>query len=241
MIKAKIFVGLFFLCIVSSFAQKGITTFGLQYKPIIPNRIIGTYTQDFDTNQFFSSIQQRLGHSFGGVIRIGINKTISLETGLNFTQRNFGLNFSVPDSGYVGKGKLGVVSYEIPLSCLIYIQLSKTWFINTSLGSSLTLYPSDVRVTVPIKGAEIFKQEGAYRNKLQGALIANIGFEYRTKQKGYFYVGSSYNLPYSKMMTFAMSYEYPGGKVVARDNVRGSYLTLDLRYFFNERPVEKVK
>ena len=221
--------------------QKGVTTFGLQYKPIIPNRFIGTYTQEFNKNQFFSNIQQKLGHSFGGVIRQGLNKTISLETGLNYTQRNFGLNFSVPDSSYSGSGKLGVVSYEIPLSCLIYIQLSKTWFINTSLGSALTLFPSDVRVTVPIKGAELFKQEGAYRNKLQGALIANIGFEYRTRSSGYFYFGSSYHLPYSKMMTFAMAYEYPGGKVVAIDNVRGSYLTVDFRYFFNERPTEKVK
>lgn len=232
---------MFLTCLACSFAQKGVTTFGLQYKPIIPNRFIGTYTQDFNKNQFYSSIQQKLGHSFGGVIRQGINKTISLETGINYTQRNFGLNFSVPDSGYAGKGKLGVVSYEIPLSCLIYIQLSKTWFINTSLGSALTLFPSDVRVTVPIKGAELFKQEGAYRNKLQGALIANIGFEYRTRNSGYFYFGSSYHLPYSKMMTFAMAYEYPGGKIVAIDNVRGSYLTVDFRYFFNERPTEKVK
>ena len=33
-------------------AQKGITTFGLQYKPIIPNRFIGTYQQDFNIDQF---------------------------------------------------------------------------------------------------------------------------------------------------------------------------------------------
>jgi len=218
-----------------SYGQKGVTTFGLQYKPIIPNRFIGTYEQRFDSAQFFSNIKQKLGHSFGGVIRIGLTKNISLETGLNLTYRNFDLNFAIPDSGYVGKEQLRVVSYEVPISCLIYIQLSKQFFINTSLGSSLILFPSSVHKQVPITVGEYFLQEGAYRHKIQGALLANVGFEYRTKEKGYFYFGTSYHLPYIPIMSFAMAYQYPGGNIVARDNVRGSYLTIDLRYFFHEK------
>ena len=218
-----------------SYGQKGVTTFGLQYKPIIPNRFIGTYEQRFDSAQFFSDIKQKLGHSFGGVIRIGLTKNISLETGLNLTYRNFDLNFAIPDSGYVGKEQLRVVSYEVPISCLIYIQLSKQFFINTSLGSSLILFPSSVHKQVAITVGEYFLQEGAYRHKIQGALLANVGFEYRTKEKGYFYFGTSYHLPYIPIMSFAMAYQYPGGNIVARDNVRGSYLTIDLRYFFHEK------
>jgi len=224
---------------LNSFSQKGVTTFGLQYKPIIPNRFIGMYEQDFDSAQFFSTVKQRMGHSFGGVIRYGLTKNLSFETGLNLTYRNFGLAFSVPDSGYVGNEKLSVVSYEIPLTCLIYIQLSDALFINTSLGSAITLFPSSVSVPSPITNGEYFLQEGAYRNKIQGALLANVGFEYRTKQKGYFYLGTSYHLPFTSIMTFAMSYEYSGGKVVVIDNIRGSYLTVDLRYFFHEQPEKR--
>jgi len=224
---------------LNSHCQKGVTTFGLQYKPIIPNRFIGTYEQRFDTAQFFSSIQQKMGHSFGGVIRIGLTKNISIETGLNLTYRNFDLNFSVPDSGYVGEEKLRVVSYEIPLSCLIYIQLSKSLYVNTSLGAAMTLFSSDVHELVPIAGNEYFLQEGAYRSKVQGALLANVGFEYRTRDKGYFYFGTSYHLPFTPIMTFAMSYEYPPGKRLVIDNVLGSYLTLDFRYFFHEKPATR--
>jgi len=220
-------------------AQKGVATFGLQYRPIIPNTMIGMYKQDFNQDQLTSSVTQKFGHSFGGVVRYGLTKNISMETGLNLTQRNFRLDFSVPDSSYSETGKTGMVSYEIPLSCLVYIQLSDRWFINTSLGPSLTLFTSNIAKQVPIAGSEYFRFEGAYKNKVLGALNANVGFEFRSRASGYFYIGSSYHLPFSPIMTMAMSYEYDGGDVVSIANIRGSYLTIDLRYFFNERPEEK--
>lgn len=223
----------------SSEAQKGVTTFGLQYKPIIPNRFIGTYKQDFNEAQLTSFIQQKIGHSFGGVIRQGLSRNVSFETGLNITHRNFGLDFSIADSSYAKTGKVGVVSYEIPASCLVYIQLSDKLFINTSLGSSLTIFTSNVYKQIPIAGSETFRMEGAYKSKIQGALIANLGFEFRSRQSGYFYLGTSYHLPFAPIITMAMSYEYPGGDVVSIANVRGSYLTVDLRYFFHERPEVK--
>ena len=104
----------------------------------------------------------------------------------------------------------------------------------------MTLFPSDVRVVEPIPGriGESFKQEGAYKSKLQGAFLANFGFEYRTKNSGYFYLGTSYHLPFAPIMDFAMVYDYQGGKKLQIDHVQGSYLTLDLRYFFNEKKEE---
>lgn len=223
-------------CSFNSSAQKGVTTFGLQYKPIIPNRFIGTFEQDFSQEQMVASIRQKIGHSFGGVIRYGITKTLSFETGINLTHRNFGLNFSIPDSGYAETGVVSVVSYEIPVSCLVYIRLSDQLFMNTSLGAAMTLFTSDVSKPLTIGGGEYFKMEGAYKSKMQGAMIANFGFEYRTKKSGYFYFGTSYHLPFAPIITMALSYEHLFGKVVNIQNVRGSYLTLDFRYFFHEKP-----
>lgn len=110
---------------------------------------------------------------------------------------------------------------------------------NTSLGASLTAYPSDVKTVNPIGINERFQQEGAYRSKVQGAALANVGWEYRTKSSGTFYLGASYHLPFIPIMTFAMSYEFEGGPMVARDNIRGSFLTLDLRYYFHEKKEDK--
>lgn len=219
----------------SAFTQKGVTTFGLQYKPIIPNRFIGFYEREFNEQQFESSVNQKLGHSGGMLVRIGLTEKISLETGINFTQRNYALNYSVPDSGYNGLGSVRIISYEIPVSGLIYIRLGKQFYMNTSIGAAMTLFPSDVQTIEPIVPGENFQQEGAYRSKVQGALLANLGFEYRTKSAGYWYIGSSYHLPFSPIMTFAMSYENESKSVVSVGNISGSYLTLDLRYFFHEK------
>lgn len=235
--KLKLLIIFFFLSATAVlFGQKNVTTFGLQYKPIIPNRLIGMYEQEFNQDQFLSSVKQIYGHSFGGVIRHGFTNTISIETGINMTRRNFGLNFTVPDSSYDIQSRAGLIGYEIPLSVLIYIRLGEQLYMNTSLGTSLLMFPSDIRKTELIKGTQFFSMEAAYKSKMQGALIANFGFEYRTRSSGYFYIGSSYLLPFAPIVNMAMAYEYEGGDKVSVQSVRGSYLTLDLRYFFHENP-----
>jgi len=234
--KAIIILSLLLTSASLSHGQKGVTTFGLQFKPIIPNSLIGTFEQDFNDEPFYSTVKQKFGFSTGMLVRVGLTKMISIETGINLTQRNFGLNYSLPDSGYTADDRVRVVGYSIPVSCLVYIRLADQWFMNTSLGASITAFPSDVRTWVPVGNNERFQQEGAYRSKLQGAAIANVGFEYRTKSSGYFYLGASYHLPFIPIMTFAMSYELQSGaQNLAIDNIRGSYLTLDLRYFFHEK------
>ncbi len=225
-----------FLGLIIGHTQVGVTTFGIQYKPIIPNPIIGTFNQAFNVDNFESNVQQKLGNSFSMVIRQGLSNVLSFETGLSFTRRNFGLDFALPDSGYAASTKVGIVSYEIPFKALVFIRLGKDLFMNTAIGSSFNYYPSDVRVVTPIKSNEYFLQEGARLNRMQGALLADIGFEYRTRKSGYFYLGASYNLPFASIITFAMSYENPPNQLLVIDNVRGSYLTLDLRYYFNEKP-----
>lgn len=222
-------------------AQKDITTFGIQYKPIIPNRIIGTLEQTFNAGTLESSIRQKMGHSFGMIVRHGLNKNISLETGIAITKRNFQLNFAVPDSNLSATGKVTTINYEIPLSGLIYIQLGEQFFMNTAIGASLNYYPSDVKVNIPIDSYSYFTQEAARMYRVNGSLLANIGFEYRTRSLGYFYLGASYNLPFAPIATFAMAYKYQGGAQVARDNVRGSYATIDFRYFFHEEKQLKKK
>lgn len=223
------------LGVSSAFGQKGVTTFGLQFKPIIPNRLVGTYAQAFDQPPFRSTVTQTRGYSSGMKVRVGLTEVISLETGIHFTRRNFQLDYALADSGYAAQGDVSVISYGIPLSGLVYIRLAEQLYMNVSLGTGLSFFPSDVKTGIPIGVGKYFRQKGAYRSKAQGNLLANFGVEYRTRSKGTWYIGSSYHLPFSPIMTFAMSYEYEGGSLVMRDNIRGSYLTLDLRYFFHER------
>jgi hypothetical protein len=226
----------FTLCLsFSAQGQKGSAKFGMLYKPIIPNRLIGYYDQDFNKDAFQSTVKQKFGHSLGMQIRIGLSNVISIETGLSFTQRNYHLNYAQIDSGYAAMGDVRVVSYEIPVSGLVYIRLGDDLYMSTSLGAALTFFPSDVRTVEPITSNQRFQQEGAYYSKVQGAMLANLGFEYRSKKSGTFYLGASYHLPFKPIMAFAMSYEYNNGNLVSFGNISGSYLTADIRYYFNEK------
>ncbi|UKN01449.1 hypothetical protein K6119_17120 [Paracrocinitomix mangrovi] len=223
----------------ASIGQKGETLFGLQYKPVIPNRLIGFYEQEFNQSPFESTVKQKYGHAASMLIRIGINDKLAVETGLGFTQRNYDLNFAHIDSGYTATGDVRVVSYSLPAKFLVFIRLSDMWYMNTALGAAMTMFPSDVQTTYPISLNENFQQEGAYRSKVQGAALANVGFECRTKSKGTFYFGGAYHLPFIPIMTFAMSYEHISNPLVSIDNIRGSFLTADIRYYFPENKKDK--
>jgi len=227
---------------IPALCQKGKTKFGFQFKPIVPNRLIGFYEQPFNKDQFESTVTQKFGFSGGMRLRVGLSDRLALESGINYNQRNYNLNFAVPDSGYTGINDVGIVSYEIPLSFMVFIRLSDDIFMNTSVGPALTFFPSDVRTYTPIGANERFQQEGAYRSKAQGALNANVGFEWRNKNAGTFYLGGSYHLPFAPIMTFAMSYEYNVTQnVVVRQNISGSYLTIDLRYYLPESKESKAE
>ena len=163
-----------------------------------------------------------------------------METGINFTQRNYNLYYSIPDSNLSAKNDVRIIAYSIPVSGLIFIRLAEDFYMNTSLGCSMDFYPSYVHVITPAAGSQNhFLMEGIYRYKMQGSMQANIGFEYRTKKYGYFYLGATYNLPFTAVSEFALSYEFLAGKYVSYGNVKGSYATIDLRYFFNERKEKK--
>lgn len=213
-------------------------TFGVQYKPIFPVEILNT--RDLEINvedpEFTHRIEQKFGHSFGMVVRRGITNFISIESGINFIQRNYHLDYAVPDSGDFANNRLRIVSYEVPLSALFYIRLGEQWFMNASLGASAVMFPSNVGTNVVTEGRTAsFQTEGLRTSWFQGSLISNIGFEFRTRKQGYFYLGSSFHLPFKSMYYVVGVYNKNQVKHRGYDELRGSFLTLDLRYFFHEK------
>jgi hypothetical protein len=77
-------------------------------------------------------------------------------------------------------------------------------------------------------------------------LCANLGFEYRTLKSGYFYFGASTHLPLTEMAEVIVSSNKPQTNYFERlvwpaPKVIGTYITLDIRYFFNPgmKPIPK--
>ncbi len=233
----------FVLFTFSGLAQERVTTFGIQLKPIIPVEFFSAGKQEVNNNDIFYTNQPKLGMSFGMVIRKGLTKNISLETGLNFLRRNFDLTIEDQSIGFSGTSDFSIVNYEIPVLALVYVELSRSIFMNVSGGISLDIYPTPLFVS-----DDYFTNAINRSNWIQPSLLANVGWEYRTEKSGYIYFGASLHRSFNKaIFTEFVGYtefDQNGNRQVIDEttfDVTGNYFTIDLRYFFHEDPEKKRK
>ncbi|MFB6306309.1 MAG: hypothetical protein ABEH43_04875, partial [Flavobacteriales bacterium] len=57
-----------------------------------------------------TTISPKFGRNFGMVVRAGLNKRFSIETGINFIRRNYDLIFEDDSLDFKGKSDFGLVS-----------------------------------------------------------------------------------------------------------------------------------
>lgn len=205
--------------------------FGLQFKPLIPGDFLGTSKTVVNTGNFTTTFTQKFGYSIGANVRIGITKLISIETGINQVQRNYNIDFDLPDSNLTAKNDFGILNYDIPLNALIYIQLGKKIFMNASLGGSFVYNPTDVATKMTIPGGHQFIHEGRRISRYGFETSANFGVEFRTEKSGIFYIGTSGRIPVRPIFEVAGVYQNEGYKQVAFGNMSGTYLSFDFRYY----------
>lgn len=219
----------------ASFAQEKTdklpTYFGVQVRPIFPTKFIGDRTTSLSGEGFETTISQRLGFGFGGTVRANVTKLIAIESGINYTQRYFDLDVAIPDSNVYGSQTMTFVEYDIPLNALVYIQLSEEIFMNASMGAAISYKPTDTRVQIRPEGKHYFALYGI-RKSIGLDVNANVGFEYRTRKSGFFYIGGSARVPFAPLFKYAAFYNYGANDVLLTGDVDGSFLTLDFKYFF---------
>jgi len=215
-------------------AQKGQTTLGLQLKPMFASKFFETGPQRFVGDFLDATLSQKLGWNTGVVIRKGINDMWSIESGISMVQRNFELQFFSERYQVNNVLKYKMVGYEIPVQALIYVQLSPKWFINGSGGVALDFYPSNLYKTGSVMKDSLYIDAYAKTFRTRWAMLAataNLGFEYRTKDHGYFYMGASYHRPMGDIALTQLRVESKGAGNDLWMPIGGTYLTLDLRYF----------
>lgn len=233
----KTYLILFVLCFSSSaFSQDAKKSppsyFGVQVKPIFPTSFIGSPETTLSKDGFNVKINQKMGYSFGGTVRIGLTKLIAIETGLNFTERNFDLEMEVPDSNAFATNSMSFIEYDAPINALFYVQLAENWFMNASIGFALTYKPTDIRVFNSPSGENTFTIFGVRKSKVGIDANANFGFEYRTKKKGFFYLGGSARVPFSPVFDVIANYQWQGNLIQSIGEVDGSFLAIEFKYFF---------
>jgi len=236
--KSKIILFLFFASFLSASAQNK-TTFGLQYKPIIPAAYFNSSDVSKSSEEYSFNLTPKYSNSFGMVIRQKINATFSIESGLNYIQKNHKLSISNNTIGLDDYTTFGMRSYELPLQVLTYVRASEYWYLNVAFGISHNVLASDIF-------SEGEKLDGFYQNTYRKnggyrALLANIGMEYRTEEKGHYYFGASLHRPWGEIGRIYP--EYKKDEVTFNDenfedmffiDMLGTFVTIDLRYFFAE-------
>ena len=199
----KLFVSV--LCVVfychvvfgQSVKEKIPAFFGLQYKLILPGDFLAPSSVLVENQSLNAKFQIQTAYSFGAITRIGLSKLLSLETGINQVKRKYQIDFHHTDSSYSGKAHLSMINYDMPLNWMVYVQLSKTFYMNASLGASLVFFPSNVGTIDTTKYGR-FIAEGRRLKHFGGTLNTNLGFEWRTKKLGFFYLGLSHLKIYIK-------------------------------------------
>lgn len=223
--------------------KKAPNYFGFQYKPLIPISVVGDRPFEMTEGNFLTTVTPTLGYTFGGVVRIGLTELLAIETGLARTKRNFLLEHEVQDSSLFATNTLGFISMEIPVNFLVYIKLGNDLFMNTSMGTSIIFYPSNVQTRVIPEGIHQFIFEGRRVAFFSLDVNANVGFEYRTEKRGVFYLGMSGRIPLTPVLNIAAEYRYDTQGLVAFDQIRGATVSLDLKYFlpYTKPKGEQVK
>lgn len=213
-------------------------TAGFQFRPIVSSKFLGAGETTTTDRIFTTTIKPKLGYSFGMIIRRGLTRTISFEGGINYFKRNYNLLVRDDSLNMEDKSDFGMVTYEIPLQMLIYVRLGERFYMNNSLGVSLNWFASDVATLG--YNQRISQRSYLHRVPFNPSLLANIGFEYRTRKAGFFYLGASLDRPFYYFATTVVKYDLPGindYQTVTR--LRAATLTLDVRYFFHEQPIKK--
>lgn len=220
-----------------AWGQAGVTTFGLQFKPVIPFGFFEPVTT-FQRPHVNATLELNGGQAFGMLVRTGLSKSISLEVGLDQITRRYQFTMANDSAGYNDSGSLRYVGYELPVTCLVYIRLGERAWMNNAIGASIDFYPSDAHKELPSAQAYLFR-----RNWAQIGVVGNMGVEYRTEKSGYFYLGATFHRPFGDMAQADATWldRYAGYRPYRMSTMlSGSYLTLDARYFFHEDP-DKVR
>ena len=238
------FLLLFLFLPLAGFAQKvpPKLTFGVEFRTLQNFGVLNldSVVIQEPSGEFTSTYRFAGGLGFGGIVRIKLTDFWNIETGIHYVRQRYDLDFTDLRTGVEDGTSLNVVSYELPLKGLVYIQLGERLFSNVALGVSADFIASNVEAF----GLGNTYSFGAIRRTVaRGAVLGSLGFEFRTDEDGYFYLGGSFHQPFGDTMLTQVSYERDGipPAVGANGTIDGAYFSIDFRYFFPNKEESKNK
>lgn len=229
--------GLSFIAALGQFKPEDQKTFfGIEYKPIFSSNFFTTGPNFGFENNLTYSLHNTSGSSIGMVVRQNVVGKFSIESGINIITRNYHLELSDDTSSFTASDDFKLVSYEIPVLGLVYVQAGERVFINAGTGFSFNFLPTELSSFQP----NVYSQLAVRKGWVKMALLAQLGAEYRTENSGIFYLGSSFHLPFNDLAVSRAERIKPGNRPRVSAPLAGRFLTLSIRYFFGPTPKEKA-
>ena len=208
--------------------------FGVQTKIILPSDFLGPVKTSLSNEGFNSNLTQKIGYSYGAIVRADYTKNITVECGINYVQRQFRAEMNYSDSvvNINDTNNLTFINYELPITGIVKIQLSKNIYSLVGLGPSFTFKPTNVALIDLPGGKHLFYHSGSVK-KFGVDLNAQAGFELRTKKSGYFYIGGGVKVPTANLFNWGGKYGQQGSSesLIDFEKVNGAFLSIDLRYY----------
>lgn len=214
---------------------ENITVFGVQYRPILAAPLLDTGPISTSDEEFTATVTPQFGYDIGMAIRWRIEGRWAIETGIDQIRRNFEVRVEDQQGPYENSMEFGMVAYQLPLRALVYVRLGEQLYMNAAAGGVADFFPSDW--TSSDGDISQYTQRWDW---VVGGFTANLGFELRTENTGFFYLGGTYHRPLSQAPDFrpdiaAMRVNYRRNGMRTHEQilrVPGNYITLDLKYFF---------
>lgn len=232
----KIAILLFFWMLFTSIAaQDRKVTFGLQVEPLIPSSLI----RSGDVNSFSQGVEfntsPRPGYAYGGHVSFRINQHMAIETGINYLIRDY--RIKAREDNFEVDLQFTADNFEIPLTFNYFIRLGERLYIDQSLGFSFQFLPGEFQSRVYEEN-----ESGGYVYDFSQISIRNywvmpvfrggFGFEYRTDNSGWFYVGPVYRL-FSTLYYTRILYTHPPANINNMTiDLKGDYFSVVFRYVF---------
>ncbi len=219
--------------------QKVFVTIGPEINLIIPTDF-GARPDKFAQDTMFKWYPN-FSYRFGACLRFDFSRTFSLQTGLFYISRGYTSKVGRADLSanpvdiveeYYSRD-LSYIGFEIPIMGLFYVQLGKKWFMNNAVGFSVDFFPSSI---VSLAGDSNIKYTsyGGRNSWCIPSLKAAIGFEYRSENSGYFYLGGQFHRPFIPIFSgfIERTNGVPYGFQAQEIPQSGTYFSIDFKYFF---------
>ncbi len=220
---------------LGSYAQPYTLTGGFQVKPILASSFLRTGPQTDSVNFSRFTVTQTPGFSLGFTLKNQFKERLSLEFGLLMSQRNFRL--AISDSTMNKTSDFRFNSFEIPVLLQTRVSLNKTNDLQGAIGLNFNLTNRDYNYPALTAGLS----EAYYKNYLSRhfgimpGIMGNLGWQKELKNGHSTYIGASLSLPFSWLYKAYVTHQDDlppfAPKAQKQFDLRGNYLTLDLRYY----------